>query len=118
MGNEATDALREASLGRKFGFDNYESQVLGYGSGDKGAADGVAFHRDAVSLVSRTLAMPMGVGAGQAAVANYKGLGLRVVKDYDISLKQDVISVDFLCGVLSHDDRVAGAVELDLVIGS
>lgn len=112
----STDALREGNIGRLFGFDTFESQVLGLGSGDKGQADGVAFHRDAVALTSRTLALPMGVGAGQAAVANYKGLGLRVVKDYDIDAKQDVVSVDTLIGV--DNLRSDAAVELDFGQGS
>lgn len=95
----STDGLREASLGRKFGFDCYESQTFGYGSGDKGQADGVAFHRDAVAFVTRTLEAPQGVAPNQVSVNNFEGLGLRVVKDYDIDSKTDVISVDLLVGV-------------------
>lgn len=112
----STDALRNANIGRIFGFENYESQVLGYGANDAGQADGVAFHRDAVSLVSRTLEAPMGVAPSQYAIENYKGLGLRVVKDYDISKKQDVISVDFLIGVKAV--RPEAAVELNFGQGS
>ena len=85
-----TDGLREASIGRKFGFDNFETQAF--------EDDGVAFHRDAVALVSRTLDKPMGVASEQASVENYKGLGIRVVREYDITKKQDVVSLDFLCG--------------------
>lgn len=110
------DGLREASIGRLLGFDTYESQVFGEGPGDKGQADGVAFHRSAVALASRTLALPMGVGSDQAAVENYRGLALRVVKDYDINKKQDVISVDFLMGVKAV--RPSLAVALDLGQGS
>lgn len=112
----STDALREANIGRAFGFDNYESQVLGYGSGDKGQADGVAFHRDAVSLVSRALALPVGADASRASVASYKGLGIRVVKDYDINAKKDVVSCDILIGVKNL--RSNAAVKLNFGIGS
>lgn len=111
-----TDALREGALGRVFGFDSYESQSLGYGTGDKAAADGIAFHRDAVALVSRTLEKPMGVADSQVGVENYKGLGLRVVKDYDITKKQDVVSVDFLLGLTSL--RPACSVQLSVGLGS
>lgn len=111
-----TDSLREGSLGRLFGFDTFESQVLGFGANDAGQADGVAFHRAAVALVSRTLELPMGVASNQAAVASYKGLGLRVVKDYDITLKQDVVSLDFLCGYETL--RAGGAVQLSVGLGS
>lgn len=112
----STDGLRDASLGRKFGFETYESQVFGSGAGERGEADGVAFHRDAVSLVSRTLEVPMGVGAGQASASGYKGLGLRVVKQYDLDQKQDVVSIDTLIGV--QDLRTDAAVELDFGQGS
>ena len=111
-----TDALREGSVGKLFGFDTYESQVLGYGAADKGQADGVAFHRDAVALVSRTLDKPMGVSDSQVAVENYKGLGLRVVREYDINKKQDVVSVDFLIGLKAL--RPSWAVQLSFGLGS
>lgn len=112
----STDGLRNAQIGRVFGFDNYETQTIGYGSGTKGEADGVAFHRDAVTLVSRTLERPMGVAENQVAIESYKGLGLRVVKDYDINKKQDVVSVDILIGVT--DVRDNAAVELEFAQGS
>jgi len=111
-----TDGLIEAAIGRKFGFDSYESQALGYGPGLPGQADGVAFHRDAITLATRTLEKPLGKVGAQAAIANYKGLGLRVVYDYDITYKQTVVSVDFLYGVRAV--RPQGAVELDLAQGS
>jgi hypothetical protein len=111
-----TDALREGSVGRIFGFDTYESQVLGYGAGDAGQADGVAFHRDAVALVTRTLEKPMGVAAEQMAVESYKGLGLRVVQEYDITQKQDVVSIDFLLGKKAL--RPQWAIQLSFGLGS
>lgn len=111
-----TDGLREAAIGRKYGFDSYESNYLGYGPGDRGQADGVAFHRDAITLATRTLAKPLGKVGAQAAVANYKGLGLRVVYDYDQTFKQDVCSIDFLFGTRAV--RPQAAVELNLQQGS
>lgn len=63
----------------------------------------LAFHRTAFAFVSRPLALPMGVGEGQAAIVNYGGLGLRVVYGYDISTKKDTVSVDLLCGVKTLD---------------
>lgn len=110
------DGLREASLGRKFGFDTYESQTFGYGSGDKGQADGVGFHRDAVAFVTRTLEAPQGVAPNQVSVNNFEGLGLRVVKDYDIDSKTDVISVDLLVGVAAL--RPEAVVQLTWGLGS
>lgn len=112
----ATDGLREGSIGRVFGFDTYQSQALGYGAGDSGAADGVAFHKDAVAFVSRTLDKPIGIADSLSTVANYKGLGLRVVRDYDITKKQDVVSIDFLCGVAAL--REALAIQISMGLGS
>lgn len=112
----STQGLTEASLGRKFGFNNYESQTLGYGSGSSGHADGVAFHRSAVALVMRTLELPRGASADTSAAMGYKGLGLRVVYDYDISAKKDICSVDALIGV--QDIRSEAAVEITFGLGS
>lgn len=109
-------ALREGVVGRISGFDTYESQVLGYGPNDAGQADGVAFHRSAIALVTRTLDTPMGVASSQVSVENYKGLGLRVVQDYDVDKKQDIVSVDFLFG--TKVIRKQAAVELDFGQGS
>lgn len=101
-----TDGVRDASIGYKLGFNNTESQVY------SGLAAGVAFHRQALALVTRPLELPLGKGADAAARANYKGFGLRVVKDYDINKKQDVISVDMLYGTKRL--RPSAAVKLDL----
>lgn len=92
----STSGLRDASVGRVFGFDTYEANAL---AETPDTIDGFAFHPSGVVLASRTLEKPMGKGPDVAATANYKGLGLRVVKDYDLNKKQDIVSVDFLAGV-------------------
>lgn len=112
----STEALREGTVGRLSGFDIFESQVFGFGPNDKGQADGVAFHRSAAAAVTRTLERPMGVAPNQVAVQSYKGLGLRVVRDYDVDKKQDVISIDTLLGVSTI--RKEAAVQLDFGQGS
>lgn len=91
-----TDGLREASLGRKFGFDLFEHNGLTASGTDTTSDDSFLFHRTAVALVSRTLAMPR--GAANSAVFSDRGFGLRVVIDYDIDAKQDVVSIDLLVG--------------------
>jgi hypothetical protein len=100
-----TEGLREASIGRKFGFDNYMTQNIGGpndpDSGDAWTEIGVAFHRTAFALAFRPLALPQ--GAQRASIQNYKGFGLRVVIDYDIDKKQDVVSLDCLYGVKTLD---------------
>ncbi|GAA0934912.1 P22 phage major capsid protein family protein [Nonomuraea longicatena] len=104
-----TDGLREASLGRRvFGFDPYQTQNIKVPDQATGASTtevGVAFHRTAFALVTRPLVLPQ--GAANAAVASYKGFGLRVVMDYDIDLKQDVVSIDCLYGTKTIDPNRA-----------
>lgn len=119
----STEMLRNANLGRIQGFETFESGVFGGdagpgAAGTRGEADGVAFHRDAVTLVTRTLQAPMGVAPSQVAVESYGGLGLRVVQSYDQTYKQDVISIDLLYGIAAGEDRENMAVELEFGQGS
>ena len=104
IGDNGT-ALREASLGRKFGMDIYVDQNIA-------AADGytpsIAFHKNAMALVTRSLPMPE--GAAKCATVNYDGFGLRVVYDYDIKTKTDTISIDMLCGVKLLDEKLIAVV--------
>ena len=97
VGDNGT-ALREASLGRKFGFDCYV---------DQNADSAIAFHKNAIALVTRPLALPQ--GAAKAAIVNYDGFGLRVVYDYDNNTKQDIISIDMLCGTQLLDGNLVAA---------
>jgi len=101
----STQGLREASLGnRVFGFDGYMSQNVKLGTQGTGlptTEQSVAFHRTAFALVFRPLALPQ--GAKNAAILNYQGFGLRVVYDYDVNKKQDVVSIDCLYGVKTLD---------------
>lgn len=112
----STEGLRNASIGRALGFDSYQSQALGYGTGDKAAADGIAFHKQAVTLAVRPLDKPKGLPADQSAVANHKGLSLRVTYGYSHQYKQDEISVDVLYGLTAT--RPEGAVQLSFGLGS
>lgn len=112
-----TDALRNAIIGRAFNFETYGSiQTFGHGPGDKGQADGVAFHRDAVVLATRTLAAPLGLAPNQYSVQNFEGLGLRVTYDWNSNKKQDEVAVDILYG--TGKLRPEAAIQLDFGIGS
>lgn len=99
VGDEGT-ALREASLGRKYGMDFYVDQ-----NADTAGLAGMAFHKNAFALVSRPLALPL--GNSEAAIVNYDGFGLRVVRSYDINTKKDIVSIDVVCGVKTLDKNLA-----------
>ena len=57
----------------------------------------LAFHKNAFALVTVPLDMPD--GAGFANRVEYKGLSVRVVKDYDIAADTEIIRLDILYGV-------------------
>lgn len=102
VGDEGT-ALREASLGRKFGMDFYVDQ-----NADTAGVDAMAFHKNAFALVTRPLALP--VGAANAEIVDYDGFSLRVVMGYDIEKKTDTISIDMLCGVKTLNKDLAAII--------
>lgn len=107
VGDEGT-ALREASLGRKFGMDFYVDQNIAAASG-AGDAEALAFHKNAFALVTRPLALPE--GAAKASIVNYDGFALRVVYGYDMNKKTDTVSIDMLCGVKVLDKNLASVVQ-------
>ena len=100
-----TAALKEASLGRKFGMDIYVDQNI---AKNGNYTPSIAFHKNAMALVTRPLALPQ--GAAKAAIVNYDGFGLRVVYGYDMDKKTDTISIDMLCGVKLLDDKLIAVV--------
>ena len=57
----------------------------------------IAGHPRGLALAVVPLALPMDA-SGRAAIVSNRGLSIRVVQDYDISSKSDVISFDVLCG--------------------
>ena len=112
VGDEGT-ALREASLGRKFGMDFYVDQNIVEKTTGEGASavtytPALAFHKNAIALVTRPLELPL--GASQSAIVNYDGFGLRVVYGYDQNSKTDTISIDMLCGVKLIDKNLAAVI--------
>ena len=65
----------------------------------------MAFHRNAFSLVSRQLARPMGIQ--NVSNVSYNGLGLRVAYGYDMTKKQDIVSIDGLFGFTTLTPELA-----------
>ena len=65
----------------------------------------LAFHRDAISLVSRPLATPQPGTGARSAVMNYNGIALRVTITYNGSKQGHLVTVDLLCGVKVLDEN-------------
>ena len=65
----------------------------------------LAFHRNAIALVTRPLAIPM--GAANAAIMSDNGLGVRVVYGYDQDTKKDTVSLDLIYGIKTLDADMA-----------
>lgn len=112
VGDEGT-ALREASLGRKYGLDLYVDQnFVEKTTGEEGSevtyTPNIVFHKNAFALVTRPLELPL--GATESAIVNYDGLGLRVVYGYNQTTKTDTISIDMLCGVKTLDKNLAAVI--------
>lgn len=81
--------LRDATLGRLYGFDIVEDAAI-----DVYAA--YAMQRDAVTLATRVPAIPRGVAFGQTASA--QGFTVRYLHDYDVDHLQDRAVVDTFAG--------------------
>ena len=94
-----TEALRNANLGRAFGFDTFMSQNVPDGSTTDGTAQSLAFHKNVMALVTRPLPdIPAGLGA-VASNQTIDGIGVRVTNSYGHTAKGVVISFDILYGV-------------------
>lgn len=64
----------------------------------------LAFHRDAIALVSRPLAIPAPSLGVRAAVGVYNGVSMRVIMQYDSSLGGTRVNLDVLAGVALLDE--------------
>ncbi|MCK9597617.1 MAG: hypothetical protein M0R06_01175 [Sphaerochaeta sp.] len=58
--------------------------------------DNMAFHKNALALVTAPLVPPL--GGAKAEVITYKNLSCRVVYDYNIMTKTNIMSIDMLYG--------------------
>lgn len=88
----STAALREGSIGRLLGLDNYMSQAV---ATDGGFTANLVFHKNAFAFVNRPLEVAHGV---ESYVTSYNGLSIRVTMGYDITTKKQTLSIDCLYG--------------------
>lgn len=88
----STAALREGSIGRLLGIDNYMSQAV---ATDGGFTANMVFHKNAFAFVNRPLEVAHGA---ESYVTSYNGLSIRVTMGYDIQTKKQTLSIDCLYG--------------------
>lgn len=98
------DAVREAIIGRKYGFSHFMDQMVTEATGE---AKNLAFHRDAIVLATRPLPdVPEGTGA-RSAVMSEDGIGIRVLYAYNPSYLGMQVTLDILYGVAELRDNHA-----------
>lgn len=66
----------------------------------------LAFHQDALALVTRPLALPNAAMGVRAAVAAYNNVGMRVTMQYDITTQGTIVTMDLLAGVALLDVKL------------
>lgn len=92
-------ALREAILGRVFGFNVVESNALD-------AGESVAYHKSGFVLAARAPVAPRGATSSSSASA--QGIGLRQVFQYDASHAQDQSLVSCFVGAAAVYEDTTG----------
>jgi hypothetical protein len=101
-------ALREGQIGRIKGFDTYRSSnVVNVGS--PGVRHNLAFHRDAIALVTRVLAPAVGQALGciqKTASDPDAGVSMRLTMSYNPTLLASQVTVDTLYGVKTLDNQL------------
>ncbi len=63
----------------------------------------LAFHREAIALVTRPLAVPGSALGVMSGVADFENIGMRVTMQYDIDAGGTVVNCDILAGVKQLD---------------
>lgn len=89
----STAALREGSIGRLLGVDNYMSQAVAQDA--EGYTANMMFHKNAFAFVNRPLEVAHGA---ESYVTSHNGLSIRVTMGYDIATKKQTLSIDCLYG--------------------
>jgi hypothetical protein len=97
----STQALRDGSLGRAFGFDTHMSQNVPTGNltDTTGDNQSFAFHRNVMALVMRPLVSPPDGTGAVSSVQTIDNIAVRVTTSYQHTALATVMSFDVLYGV-------------------
>lgn len=68
-----------------------------------GGSFNFGFHREAIALVTRPLALPNQSHGVSAGIASHNDISMRIAMQYDISQQGTVVTADLLCGVAILD---------------
>ena len=100
------DALRNARIGRVFGFEVIEVPGLD-------AGESVAYHKSGFAFAARAPLSPR--GASESSSASAQGISLRQVFQYDASTAQDQSLVSVFCGAAAVYEDTTGTDEARFV---
>jgi len=101
---DAGQAMKDAYLGRRYGFDIFVHQGVKTSGTSPVTTHNLAFHKNAFVLVSRPLPQaPPNTGVLQTVV-NYKNFAIRVTYGYDKSQLGMQVTLDCLYGVAELRD--------------
>lgn len=94
-------------LGYKFGLNYYGSTraYRAHVGGSVVGVAGVAFNKNAVTLVTRPLVVPAQAVPGTISVVNYKGIGLRITSWYEPKDTASYLKADLLYGTKKLTER-------------
>lgn len=106
------DAVREAIMGRKYGFSHFMDQQVPEATGE---AKNLAFHRDAIVMATRPLPPPPENTGARAAVMQEDGFAVRVIYAYNPSYLGVQVTIDMLYGVAELRDNHAVVIRSTLV---
>lgn len=88
-------------LERPLDFGITANDIVGYGPN---GGFGFAFTRNALTMVSRPLAMAPAGTSVQSAVMSYDGIALRATMGYDIKSQATIVTIDLLLGFAKTDE--------------
>ena len=98
---DSGEAIREATIGRKYGFSHFMDQMVPVAGGE---CQNLVFHRDAIMVAFRPLpAVPDGLGA-RSVVMQEDGFGIRITYAYNPSYLGVQVTLDVLYGVAELRD--------------
>lgn len=100
-------ALRDASIGRKYGFDIFMAQGVKTTGTSPVSTKNLAFNKGAFVLVSRPLAAPGSQYGVASKVLSADGIGLRVMTSYSHKDGGYLTTIDLLYGVKTIREALA-----------